>query len=100
MADHILEMAGLGLLCGFVSQKYIAKAGYLCWMPQIISKAGSKATLKLSINYSGLIIEHDCNIFIFNYKALNIENGQLKITVVWTHQTRVGFDWLAQRLIS
>jgi len=30
MADHILEMAGLGLLCGFVSQKYIAKAGYLC----------------------------------------------------------------------
>ena len=49
MADHILEMAGLGLFWdNCFLKKILLKSGYQCWMPQTFYKA--KDDLKVSIN--------------------------------------------------
>ena len=38
MADHILEMAELGLFCDNCFKKILLKSGCPCWMPQTVSK--------------------------------------------------------------
>ena len=57
MADHILEFAGLWLLCDYCFIKnLLLKSSYLCWMSLAFFRSASKTTFKLSIDsyYSGL----------------------------------------------
>jgi len=60
MADHILEMAGRGLIFDFVSYNKIAKTDYLCWMPQTVSKSQRRLWIYQSIHIIPAYLEHHC----------------------------------------